>query len=141
MSRITTQVQFRNEHVSYHKLRIQKKQREARGEPIMQPEKKPILYLTGAPVGHNGGVQPKTHASQRRVPDTEFVSLLLQSGIPAPDLDSAFGGSSCSRFNTVLKRYWEVPRVAVKLRKLFGGKQINNSKFKRVKPIFLQLRG
>ena len=72
--------------------------------------------------------------------DDKFVRLLLKSGIPALELDRAFAGTSFSRFNKMLKVYWEVPSVASNLKKLFGGKQIRDDKYKRIKPHFLQLR-
>ena len=74
------------------------------------------------------------------MPDDKFVCLLLESGIKESELDHAFAGKSCSRFNKMLALYWKVPSVASKLRKLFAGKEINDSKYKQIRPLFLQLR-
>ena len=68
--------------------------------------------------------------------DDDFVSGLIHSGIPLPQLDSAFAGKSCGRLNKLLAIFWKVPEVARELSLLFGGKEIRDDKFKRVKPIF-----
>ena len=72
--------------------------------------------------------------------DDNFVSGLIDSGIPLAQLDSAFAGKSFSRLNKLLAVYWKVPEVARELSLLFGGKKIRNDKFKRVKPIFERAR-
>ena len=72
--------------------------------------------------------------------DDNFVSGLIDSGIPLAQLDSAFAGKSLGRLNKLLAVYWKVPEVARELSLLFGGKKIRNDKFKRVKPIFERAR-
>ena len=72
--------------------------------------------------------------------DDDFVSGLIHSGIPLAQLDSAFYGKSCSRLNKLLAIFWKVPQVARELALLFGGKEIADAKFKRIKPIFERAR-
>jgi hypothetical protein len=71
--------------------------------------------------------------------DDDFVSGLIHSSIPRAQLDSAFAGKSCSRLNKLLAIFWKVPEVARELSLLFGGKEIRDDKFKRIKPIFLSV--
>ena len=82
---------------------------------------------------HVGGKQPK---KQVHMDDDDFLSGLIDSGIPLAQLDSAFAGKSCGRLNKLLAIFWKVPEVARELSLLFGGKEIADAKFKRVKPIF-----
>ena len=72
--------------------------------------------------------------------DDDFVSGLMHSGIPLAQLDSAFAGKSCSRLNKLLAIYWKEPEVARELSLLFGGKEIRDDKYKRIKPIFERAR-
>ena len=89
-------------------------------------------------VKHDGGKQPKKHVGGRgnSANDEDFVSSLIHSGIPLAQLDSAFAGKSFSRLNKLLAIFWKVPEVARELSLLFGGKEIADAKFKRVKLIF-----
>ena len=82
---------------------------------------------------HDGGKQPK---KQVRMSDDDFVDGLIHSGLPLAQLVSAFAGKSCSRLNKLLAIFWKVPKVACELSLLFGGKEIRDDKFKRIKPIF-----
>ena len=107
-------------------------QREAAGLPIQAPDSAPRTYHR-APGAHNGGKQPK---KQVHMDDDDFVSGLIHSGIPLAQLDSAFAGKSCGRLNKLLAIFWKVPEVACELSLLFGGKEIRDNKFKRIKPIF-----
>ena len=72
--------------------------------------------------------------------DDDFVSGLINSGISLAELDHAFAAVSCGRFNKLLAKYWKVPEVARELALLFGGKELRDSKFKRVKPRYLKAR-
>ena len=72
--------------------------------------------------------------------DGDFVSGLIDSGMPLALLDSAFAGKSPSRLNKLLAVYWKVPDVARALSLLFGGKMIRDEKYKRIKPIFESAR-
>ena len=100
--------------------------------PLYAPETTPRTYHR-APGAHDGGKQPK---KQVHMDDGDFVSGLIHSGIPLAQLDSAFAGKSCGRLNKLLAIFWKVPEVARELSLLFGGKEITDAKFKRVKPIF-----
>ena len=71
---------------------------------------------------------------------TTLWSGLIHSGIPLAQLDSAFAGKSCGRLNKLLAIFWKVPEVARELSLLFGGKEIKDAKFKRIKPIFERAR-
>jgi hypothetical protein len=134
---ITTQAQFKAEHLSEYKLKnlgvpTLMEQRVAQGLPPHKPHKPHILK-----VKHDGGKQPK---KQVHMDDDDFVSGLIHSGIPLAQLDSAFTGTSCSRLNKLLAIFWKVPEVARELSLLFGGTQIADAKFKRIKPIFERAR-
>ena len=132
---ITTQTQFKTEHLSAHKLKnlgvpTLTEQRVALGLP---PH---VLHVFK--VKHDGGKQPK---KQVHMNDDDFVRGLIHSGIPLTQLDSAFNGvRSTTRFNKLLAIFWEVPEVASELSLLFGGKFMADSKFKRIKPIFERAR-
>ena len=133
---ITTQAQFKAEHFSEYKLKnlgvpTLTEQRRAAGLPAQTH--KPHVYR----VKHDGGKQPK---KQVHMNDDDFVSGLIHSGIPLAELDRACAAGSFGRFNKMLAKYWEVPHVACELSLLFGGKNIANDKFKRVKPIFERAR-
>ena len=141
--RFTTQEQFRDEHMSYYKQKRQGKpglmaQREAAGLPPYAPESAPRTYHR-APGAHDGGKQPK-YKNQVHMDDEDFVSGLIHSGIPLSELDHAFAAVSCSRFNKLLAKYWKVRDVARELALLFGGKELRDAKFKRVKPFYLKAR-
>ena len=131
LPRFTTQQQFWDEHKSYYKLTHGgaglKEQRKASGLPI----------FVRAPGAHDGGKQPK---KQVHMDDDDFVNGLIHSGIPLAELDCAFAAGSFSRFNKMLATYWKVPEVARELSHLFGGKNIRDDKFKRVKPIYQRVR-
>ena len=138
---IATQAQFKAEHLSEYKLKnlgvpTLTQQREAAGLPLYAPETAPRTYHR-APDAHDGGKQPK---KQVRMDDDDFVSGLINSGIPLAQLDSAFAGKSCGRLNKKLAIFWKVPEVARELSLLFGGKEIADAKFKRIKPIFERAR-
>jgi hypothetical protein len=72
--------------------------------------------------------------------DDDFVSGLINSGIPLAQLDSAFAGKSCGRLNKLLAIFWKVPHVTRELSLLFGGKEIRDDKFMRIKPIYAHAR-
>ena len=138
---ITNQAQFSAEHLSEYKLNnlgvpTQRHQREAAGLPIHSADAAPRTYHR-APSAHDGGKQPKKKV---RMDDDDFVSGLIHSGIPHAELDSAFAGKSCGRLNKLLAIFWKVPQVARELSLLFGGKEIRDDKFKRIKPIFERAR-
>ena len=143
--RFTTQEQFRDEHMSYYKQTHGgaglMAQREAAGLPPYAPESAPRTYCR-APGAHDGGKQPKKHVGGRgnSANDEDFVSGLIKSGIPLSELDHAFAAVSCSRFNKLLAKYWKVRDVARELALLFGGKELRDAKFKRVKPFYLKAR-
>ena len=128
LPRFTTQQQFWGEHKSYYKQTHGgsglKEQRLAVGLPALKQT-------------HNGGKQPK---KQVHMDDGDFVSGLIHSGIPLAQLDSAFAGKSCGRLNKLLAIFWKVPEVARELSLLFGGKQIRDAKYKRIKPTFERAR-
>ena len=136
--RFTTQAQFWNEHKSYYKQTLGgaglMEQREAAGLPIRAPASVPRT-------GHDGGKQPKR---QVHMDDDDFVERLMASGIPLHELDHAFaarsGGGPMSRFNKLLAVFWKVPHVARELSLLFGGKEIADAKFKRIKPMYYRAR-
>ena len=91
---------------------------------------------TRKPQDHDGGKQPKKHIC---LDDTKFVSGLINSGIPLDVMDPAFAGTSCSRINKMFALFWEVPEVGPNLKRL-SGKNMANSKFKRIKPIYERAR-
>jgi hypothetical protein len=111
-------------------------EREAAGLPLYAPESAPRTYHR-APGAHNGGKQPK---KQVHMDDDDFVSGLIHSGIPLAEFDHAFAGKSCGRLNKLLAVFWKAPEVARELALLFGGKEIADAKFKRIKPIFDRAR-
>ena len=133
LPRFTTQQQFWDEHKSYYKLTNGgaglMEQRLAAGLPAHE------THTSSREDGrkHDGGKQPKKHVF---MDDDDFVSGLINSGIPLAQLDSAFAGKSFSRLNKLLAIFWKVPEVARELSLLFGGKEIADAKFKRVKLIF-----
>ena len=142
---ITTQTQFKAEHLSAHKLKnlgvpTLTEQRVALGLTPRQTHKPHKLHVFehGGHVGHDGGKQPK---KQVHMNDDDFVRGLIHSGIPVAQLDSAFNGvRSTGRFNKLLAIFWEVPEVASELSLLFAGKQMDDAKYKRIKPIFERAR-
>jgi hypothetical protein len=138
---IATQAQFKDEHLSEYKLKLPGllktvHEREAAGLPLYAPESAPRTYHR-APGAHNGGKQPTEHV---RMDDDDFVSGLIDSGIPLAELDRAFAAGSFGRFNKMLAMYWKVLYVACELSLLFGGKNIRNDKFMRIKPIYAHAR-
>ena len=132
--RYTTQKHFWEEHKSHYKMTKGgaglMEQRRAAGQPPHTPS-------TADGRKHDGGKQPKRKVHMH---DEDFVSLLIDCGIPLDQLDRAFACVSCTPFNNLLDTFWEVPDVALKLSRLFGGTHICDSKFKRVKPIFFRAR-
>ena len=91
LPRFTTQQQFWDEHKSYYKQKHAGlpglvEQREASGLPLYAPETTPRTYHR-APGAHDGGKQPKKHV---KMDDDDFVSALIESGIPPAELDRAF---------------------------------------------------
>ena len=137
--RFTTQQQFWDEHKSYYKQTLG-------GAGIMEQRRAIGLsaHTSSREDGrkHDGGKQPKKHIGGRgnSANDDAFVSGLIHSGIPLAQLDDAFAGTSCSRLNKLLAIFWKVPDVARELSLLFGGKQIRDEKYKRIKPIFERAR-
>eukprot|EP00325_Prymnesiales_sp_UTEX-LB-985_P032348 CAMPEP_0174719302 /NCGR_PEP_ID=MMETSP1094-20130205/30898_1 /TAXON_ID=156173 /ORGANISM="Chrysochromulina brevifilum, Strain UTEX LB 985" /LENGTH=352 /DNA_ID=CAMNT_0015919579 /DNA_START=215 /DNA_END=1270 /DNA_ORIENTATION=+ len=134
LPRFTTQQQFWDEHKSYYK--------QTNGGAGLMEQRRALGLSAHTPSTedgrkHDGGKQPKKHVCMN---DDDFVSGLIHSGIPLAQLDSAFAGQSCGRLNKLLAVFWKVPEVARKLALLFGGKEIRDSKFKRVKPIFERAR-
>jgi hypothetical protein len=131
---ITTQAQFKAEHLSEYKLKNL-------GVPTLMEQRVALSLPPHKPhehkVKHDGGKQPK---KQVHTDDDDFASGLIHSGIPLAQLDSAFTGTSCSRLNELLAIFWKVPEVSRELSLLFGGKQIRDAKFKRIKPIFERAR-
>jgi hypothetical protein len=140
LPRFATQHEFWDEHKSYYKQTHGgaglMEQREAAGLPLFAAETAPRTYYR-TPGAHNGGKQPAKHI---HMDDNDFVSGLMHSGIPLAQLDSAFAGKSCSRLNKLLAIYWKEPEVARELSLLFGGKEIRDDKYKRIKPIFERAR-
>ena len=140
LPRFATQHEFWDEHNSYYKLTHGgaglKAQREAAGLPLQAAETAPRTYYR-TPGAHNGGKQPAKHI---HMDDNDFVSGLIHSGIPLSELDHAFAAFSCGRFNKLLAKYWKVRDVARELALLFGGKELRDAKFKRVKPFYLKAR-
>ena len=67
------------------------------------------------------------------------MSGLINSGIPLDIMDPAFAGTSAFRINKMFALFWEVPEVGPNLKRL-SGKNMNNSKFKRIKPIYERAR-
>ena len=132
--RFTTPQQFWDEHKSYYKLTHGgagiMEQRRAAGLPAHTSSREDGRK-------HDGGIQPKKHVFTL---DNDFVSGLIHSGIPLAQLDRAFAGKSCGRLNKLLAIFRKVPEVARELSLLFGGKEIADAKFKRVKPIFELVR-
>ena len=152
---ITTPQQFKLEHKSYYKLTHGgeglKEQRRAAGLPITdlatrkvqdlatRKEQDPAMRKEQDPAMRkefHGGKQPK---KQICLPDTKFVSGLINSGIPLDIMDPAFAGASNSRFNKMFARFWEDPKVGPNLKRL-SGKTMANDKFKRIKPIYERAR-
>ena len=135
--RYTTQQQFWDEHKSYYKL--------THGGAGLMEQRRGLglsahtAHTTSTEDGrkHDGGKQPKKHVCMN---DDDFVSGLIHSGIPLAQLDSAFAGKSCGRLNKLLAIFWKVPEVARELSLLFGGKQIGDDKYKRIKPTFERAR-
>ena len=82
------------------------------------------------------GKQPK---KQICLPDTKFVSGLINSGISLDIMDMAFVGASPARFNKMFARFWEDPKVGPNLKRL-SGKTMAGDKFKRIKPIYERAR-
>ena len=75
---ITTQAQFKAEHLSEYKLKslgvpTLMQQREAAGLPLYAPETTPRTYHR-APGAHDGGKQPKRKV---HMDDDDFVSGLI----------------------------------------------------------------
>jgi hypothetical protein len=137
---ITTVRQFKDEHKSYYKQTHGgvglKAQRVALGLPPNKPQaaQDPTTRKKRDPA--SWGEQPKKHIC---LDDTKFVSGLINSGIPLDIMDQAFAGTSCSRINKMFALFWEVPEVGPNLKRL-SGKNMNNSKFKRIKPIYERAR-
>ena len=137
---ITTVRQFKDEHKSYYKQTHGgvglKAQRVALGLPPNKPQaaQDPTTRKKRDPA--SWGEQPKKHIC---LDDTKFVSGLINSGIPLDKMDQAFAGTSCSRINKMFALFWEVPEVGPNLKRL-SGKNMNNSKFKRIKPIYERAR-
>ena len=137
LPRFTTQQQFWDEHKSYYKLTHG-------GAGLMEQRRTlglsaHICHTPSTEDGrkHDGGKQPK---KQVHMDADDFVSGLIDSGIPLAQLDSAFAGKSCSRLNKLLAIFWKVPEVARELSLLLGGKDIRDDKFKRINPIFERAR-
>ena len=153
--RFTTQQHFWEKHKSRYKMTKGgaglREQRRAAGQPPHGPHKphkphgphkphkpnKPHTPSTADGRKHDGGKQPKRKVHMH---DEDFVSLLIDCGIPLDQLDRAFVYTSNSNFNKLLDNFWKVPEVALKLSRLFGGTHIRDCKFKRIKPIFLRAR-
>ena len=146
---ITSRKQFKDVHKSYYKQTHGghglKEQRRSLGLPPNKPQdlttRKVIKAykvqdLTTRKKPTRVGEQPKT---QIHMPDTKFVSGLINSGIPLDIMDPAFAGVSSHRFNKMFARFWEVPEVGPNLKRL-GAKTMNNEKFKRIKPIYERAR-
>ena len=147
---ITTPQQFKLEHKSYYKLtrggKGLKEQRKDLGLPPNKPQdpatrkvQDPAMRKEQDPATRkefHGGKQPKEHI---HLPDTKFVSGLINSGIPLDIMDPAFAGASASRFNKMFARFWEDPKVGPNLKRL-SGKTMANDKFKRIKPIYERAR-
>ena len=136
--RFTTQKHFWEEHKSRYKMTkgglpgLMEQRRSAGLNPH-----KPHTPSLADGRKHDGGKQPKRKVY---MPDEDFVSLLMDCGIPLDQLDRAFAYVSCGPFNKLLDKFREVRKVAGKLSRLFGGKHIRDPKFKRIKPLFLQAR-
>jgi len=135
--RFTTQQQFWDEHKSHHKMTHGGAGLMEQRRVVGLPPHKPHTPSTEDGRKHDGGKQPTKHVNMH---DDDFVSLLIDSGIPLDQLDRAFAQKSCGRFSKLLDIFWEVPEVARKLSLLFGGKHIGDTKFKRIKPIFERAR-
>ena len=140
--RFRTQQEFWEKHKTYYMMTNGgaglREQRLAAGQPPHKPQThKPHTPSTADGRKHDGGKQPKRKVC---MPDDAFVSLLIDCGIPLDQLDRAFTCVSCGPLNKLLDKFWEVPKVALKLSRLFGGTHISDAKFKRVKPIFLRAR-
>ena len=145
---ITTVQQFKDEHVSYYKKTHGgaglKAQRVAQGLPLTdtttRKKQDPTTRKERDPAKtsrlHDGGEQPKKHIF---LDDTKFVSGLINSGIPLDIMDPAFAGTSPFRINKMFALFWEVPEVGPNLKRL-SGKNMANSKFKRIKPIYERAR-
>ena len=98
--------------------------------------------------GHDGGVQPTTHAP--RMGDEEWVRILINSGLDLSALDQAMSKDSSTRLNAltspILKSTPEpkskAASVLKELQKLTAGKSgvASNEKFKRIKPIYWKMR-
>ena len=137
---ITTLQQFKLEHKSYYKLTHGgeglMEQRRAAGLPIIKRKVQNYPATRKARTGHDGGEQPKTHIM---LDDDKVVTGLFNSGIPLESMDKAFAGMSCGRINKLFALFWDSPEVGPNLKRL-SGKNMNNIKFKRIKPIYERAR-
>ena len=137
---ITTLQQFKLEHKSYYKLTHGgeglMEQRRAAGLPIIKRKVQNYPATRKARTGHDGGEQPKKHIM---LDDDKVVTGLFNSGIPLESMDKAFAGMSCGRINKLFALFWDSPEVGPNLKRL-SGKNMNNIKFKRIKPIYERAR-
>ena len=137
---ITTLQQFKLEHKSYYKLTHGgeglKEQRRAAGLPIIKRKVQNYPATRKARTGHDGGEQPKKHIM---LDDDKVVTGLFNSGIPLESMDKAFAATSNSRINKLFALFWDSPEVGPNLKRL-SGKNMNNIKFKRIKPIYERAR-
>jgi hypothetical protein len=127
---------FKADHLSLHKLKnlgvpTLTEQREAAGLSLYAPETAPRTYHR-APGAHDGGKQPK---KQVRMNDDDFVrSHPLWH--PSPSARLGFRWQVVRPPQQAAGNiFWKVPEVARELSLLFGGKEICDAKFKRIKPI------
>ena len=137
---ITTLQQFKLEHKSYYKLTHGgeglKEQRRAAGLPIIKRKVQNYPATRKARTGHDGGEQPKKHIM---LDDDKVVTGLFNSGIPLESMDKAFAATSHSRINKLFALFWDSPEVGPNLKRL-SGKNMNDIKFKRIKPIYERAR-
>ena len=115
--------------------------------PTLEEERSAGLRPSKAAGGRKGlSGLPATHVS-----DQEFVSVLMDSGLPLYALCYAFSAGSFGRLNALTAPILSsTPRpgsknesVKKELRKISSGERgvCRNERFIRIKPLFWQLRG